>query len=167
MDRYKRVVNVILSTVQGKIRALEDNLSKVENIHLQANIAAATLLCSLFTMYIFLLDMFSLHTEGHADLPLYFRSKSYVLFWITAIFSPLSLLFDLGGIIIGLLCCKQIYAHYIILCMLSCIGSTLLQLSFHFQISWSTNPLELLYIMELLFSVTSLASSLHTAYQYR
>ena len=125
---------------------------------MQANLAAVTFLCGIFTIYAFILDMKSVAIENNANLPIFFHRKSYGFYEITIVFTLVSLAFDLIGIVLLSLvlvqnfilccsnccnnsCCKKKWKFYIPISFF--IGSALLSLSFHFQnvlIAWSTDP---------------------------
>ena len=73
--------------------------SRIANdLQVQGNLAAITLICCIFTIYAFGLDMKSIVDENNANLPIFFHRKSYGFYFITIIFTSFSLLFDVIGI---------------------------------------------------------------------
>ena len=159
MRDSKTFWNVILSNYKMKIKNLKSQLSR--DLQAQSSLVAITLLCCLFTIYTFILDMCSVEREENADLPNYFKKGYYGLHAINISFATISLSFDLIGIIGFIIACypylfftfhfherncfvcciKKKWDYFIP--MLICIGSTFLSLSFHFQnilIAWFTDP---------------------------
>ena len=172
----------------------------MSEVRLQANTTAVVLVCSLFTIFVSILDFLSLSLDNGTDLPSYYRPNSNPFFGITiafAIMSALSLICGAIGFVIVCIVWTDLIArarvwvyrfrhvaipeHVVIqnhavvaqanagpvavaeygeadghgdaddqrvkikigllVCMVLCIGSTILSLSFHFQnilIAWST-----------------------------
>lgn len=143
----------LLNNYKRTIKKLKSQFSR--NLQSQSNLVAITLLCILFPIYTFVLDMCSVEREENANLPDYFKEGYYGLHAITISFATISLLCDLIGIIgfIIVRCHNHFWKHnygcsikrkwdYFIP-MLFCIGSTFLSISFHFQnilIAWFTDP---------------------------
>ena len=146
---------------------MEEFKSRIANdLQVQGNLAAVTLICCIFTIFAFGLDMKSIKEENNAYLPIFFHRRSYGFYVITIAFTLVSFLIDVAGmlwfivvwlhnLILSILtcckkeqsdvsnnsCCKKKWEVYIP--MLFCIASALLTLSFHFQnilIAWSTDP---------------------------
>ena len=145
-----------LIIIHTKNKKVQNFIEKVEEDDtLQANIVATTLLCFCGTIYIFALDMRSIAIESTDTLPSYFVAKG-VLFWITLVYSFISLFFDILGILLIFgaylfyACpdnCKCKYKEHcqkvIPLGMILCVGSIFLSLSYHFQyvlVAWTTTP---------------------------
>ena len=128
-------------------RARTVNLQRKAEIDvtLQANLIAVVLLCFLFTVYAFVLDMLSVSVEDVGTLPSYYVGKRH-LFKITIVCSIFSILFDVVGM--GVMLVSYFRNHDncfvgITVGMVCCIGSTIMSLSFHFQdvlIAWTTTP---------------------------
>ena len=156
--KYLKLIKKIEGKAKEKVKKLKKEIT--DDVQVQANLAAVTLLCSISTIYIFVLDIISVVVEYNADLPEYFGRGSYGFGVITSVFSVSSFLCYLFGIVLFFLvlchnlcykrccyespscdCCKVKWKFYY--SMLFCIGSTILLLSFHLQnilIAWSTDP---------------------------
>ena len=148
MDKFKAKLKETKKT--GK----EFRSKLTNNLQVQANLAAVTFLCCVFTTYTFALDTISLVQENNANLPEYYHKKSYGFYKITFVFTLISFFFGFIGIIWLVfvwfynlfMCCSNPCGkkkREVYLPMLLCIASAILSLSFHFQnilIAWSTDP---------------------------
>lgn len=117
------------------------------NLHMQANLTAVSLICCIFTIYTFTLDSASIVVENTNNLPKYFERMSYGLYIITIVFTVTSFLFDIIGIVwfLVVICYNCFYKEKweVYIPVIFCIGSALLSLSFHFQnilIAWAIDP---------------------------
>ena len=134
---------------------LERFYGKVKSdVNLQGIIVATTLICSYTTVYILSLDWHSMDIEKRGTLPQYYDQKKYYFYNTTCICSIISIFFLLCGIFHmfvsfcckskkGYSCCKKTSVHALHFPVISCISSTLLALSFHFQnilIAWTMAP---------------------------
>ena len=73
--------------------------SRIANdLQVQGNLAAVTLICCIFTIFAFGLDIKSVMDENNANLPLFFHRRSYGFYVITIIFTLLSFAFNVIGI---------------------------------------------------------------------
>ena len=122
----------------------------IKNKRVQANIIAALLLCSLTTVTIFCVDVVSLYKEAHnPNLPTYYPTMGYSLFWITLSLGLISMVCLICGIVffIIVLARNSLEENWtrllFFIAMQLCAGSTVLSLSFHFQsilMAWSNDP---------------------------
>ena len=122
----------------------------IKSKRLQANIIAALLLCSLTTVTIFCVDVVSLYKEAHnPNLPTYYPTMGYGLFWITLSLGIISMVCLICGIVFFIIVMAQNSLKdnwtrlLFFIAMQLCAGSTILSLSFHFQnilMAWSNDP---------------------------
>ena len=126
----------------------------ISDSELQANLVAAIFLCSSITIAIFIVDCIAWYVEKNGKLPSYFPKDGYGLLIISILFSFISLLTLIAGLvgfIIFLLYWKikkhnkkhDIKSSYFFIPILLCCGSTILMISFHFQtilMAWSSDP---------------------------
>ena len=143
------LLKYLINNYKMTIKKLKSKFSR--DLQSQSSLVAITLLCCLFPIYTFVLDMCSVEREENADLPNYFKEGYYGLYAITISFSIISLSFDFISIIgfIIVRCHNLCFSSYFkrkwdyFIPILICIGSTFLSLSFHFQnilIAWFTDP---------------------------
>ena len=119
-------------------------LIKVKNdVGLQGNFAAMTLICCFATLYIFALDRHSIDIERRGGLPGYYLPKQNYFFYITIVCSGITFLpWILGLLFISFFIIFRPY-KFSHVPMILCISSTVLALSFHFQtilIAWTITP---------------------------
>ena len=122
----------------------------IKSKRLQANIIAALLLCTLTTVTIFCVDVVSLYKEAHnPNLPTYYPTMGYGLFWITLSLGIISMVCLICGIVFFIIVMAQNsldenWTRWLFfIAMQLCAGSTVLSLSFHFQnilMAWSNDP---------------------------
>lgn len=121
----------------------EDLIKRIDDEIFQANIISALLICSMITVYCFVLDVVSFIKELKGNFPSYYERHLYGINWINILSSIVSLIFLVIGIIISInVLCRSRKSTYFIVGVLI-FGSSALSLSFHFPnilMAWATDP---------------------------